>query len=143
MIKSYYWVLRTFFVLLLLATATGKMLDIVGFSKIIATYQLPIPESLLLPTAVAIALFELLLGLSILFGLRLYVSAILLIMMHIAYTLLAIITKLRGIAIDNCGCFGIYFGRPMTWGTVIEDSILVLLSVSFLFLIKKKNLLTK
>lgn len=33
--------------------------------------------------------------------------------------------SLGGIAIDNCGCFGVYFARPLTPYTLVEDLVLL------------------
>ena len=131
MTKTAYFVLRAFFILLLLTTALGKLLDNRGFAAVIDTYQFGIPEPLLLPLALGVSLFELGLASSIILGAYLRQCAILTILMHLGYTLMAIITNFRGIEILNCGCFGVFLARPMTWFTVVEDLILTALSVAF------------
>jgi hypothetical protein len=37
---------------------------------------------------------------------------------------------LRGKPILNCGCFGSVFARPLSWMTVVEDLVMVSLSVA-------------
>jgi len=40
--------------------------------------------------------------------------------------------------ISNCGCFGVYLPRPVTWATVAEDAALVLFSL-LLFALARRN----
>lgn len=124
---------RTLFCVLMLTTALGKLLDNRGFAAVLATYQFSIPEPLLLPLGLVVSLVELAIGLAILTGLQLRRAAQLTVVVHIGYLGLAVLTNLRGIALTNCGCFGVFLARPMTWYTVLEDAILLLLSLGFLW----------
>ena len=45
--------------------------------------------------------------------------------LHVGFTLLATITLLRGIEVPNCGCFGVFWARPLTYITVGEDIFMV------------------
>jgi hypothetical protein len=126
-----YVFLKWLFGLLVLAAALGKLLDNVGFAKVITTYQFGLAENILLPLALTISLLELLLAGYILREINPKRAGILLIAMHLGYTLLAIISNLRGLDIPNCGCFGVFYGRPMTWQTVVEDAALTALSYYF------------
>lgn len=123
--------LRVFFIILLITTAIGKLLDIQGFALVIDTYQFHIPYIALAPLALAVALFELFLGLALFARYRLRECAILIILMHVGYTVLATTSNLRGLELDNCGCFGVFLARPLTWFTVLEDLTLTALSVLF------------
>src|SRR5262245_47516579 len=125
--------LRTLFCVLMLTTALGKLIDNRGFAAVIATYQFSIPEPLLLPLGLVVSLVELAIGLAILTGLRLRNAAQLTVFVHVGYLALAVITNLRGIKLTNCGCFGVFLARPMSWTTVIEDAILLLLSLGFVW----------
>ncbi|GAB1264040.1 MauE/DoxX family redox-associated membrane protein [Aurantivibrio infirmus] len=140
--KILFSLLRWFFIVLLLTSAIGKLLDIVGFAAVIATYQFGIPSAALQFLALGLALFELFLGLSVLAGRHLRLCVALIILMHIGYLAIAIVTNLRGIALENCGCFGVFFARPMTWVTVVEDGILVLMSWMLFYLLCQRSLLT-
>jgi len=40
--------------------------------------------------------------------------------------------------LSNCGCFGVYLRRPLTWATVAEDAALVLFSL-LLFALARRN----
>jgi hypothetical protein len=126
-------VLRVFFCVLMLTTAIGKLLDNRGFAAVIATYQFSIPEPLLLPLGLGVSLAELAIGIALVAGLRLRSLAQLLIAVHVGYLALAVITNVRGLALANCGCFGVFLARPMAWATVVEDTLLLLLSFAFLW----------
>lgn len=122
--------LRWLFMLLMLATGIGKLLDMPGFVGVVATYRL-LPEALLTPSAWALVLTELLLAAWLLWGKRLQPAALLLIGMHLMYLVWQLLTLLRGISLDNCGCFGVFLARPLTWFTPLEDLLLIALAVWF------------
>jgi hypothetical protein len=128
-------ILKYFFVALLLTTAVGKLLDNRGFAQVISNYQLSIGEAYLLPLALFVSFFELSLGLSLIRSVQQKRNAILLILIHLGYSGLAALTLWRQIPLSNCGCFGVFWARPMTPMTLAEDVILVLLSVIFYFLV--------
>ena len=107
-------VIRYFLGVLFMATGIGKLL-------VIATYQLAIPEDLLLLLALSIALLEFTIALNLLRGRRLQSNVLATLCLHIAYTALAVTTLLRGILIENCGCFGAFLARPLRWSSVAED----------------------
>jgi hypothetical protein len=104
-----------------LASAVGKLLDNRGFSEALLTYRL-FPEGWLLELGLAISLFELVLGLWILSGTRLSWSAIVAALLHLQFVVIATVSNVRGLDIPNCGCFGVFAARPMTWMTVAEDA---------------------
>ena len=122
---------KYFFALLFITTAVGKLLDIPGFAAVIATYQL-VPMILHQPLALAVSLFELFLGLAIITNTRLKFCAYLTIFVHVGYVFLAVTTLIRGLELKNCGCFGVFLARPLTIQTVVEDCILLILSIFFL-----------
>lgn len=122
--------LRWLFMLLLLATGIGKLLDMPGFIGVVATYRL-LPELLVAPSAWALVVTELGLAAWLLWGKRLQSAALLLIGMHLMYLVWLLVTLLRGIQIDNCGCFGVFLARPLTWFTPLEDLLLIALAVWF------------
>ncbi|UQA91960.1 MauE/DoxX family redox-associated membrane protein [Streptomyces halobius] len=39
---------------------------------------------------------------------------------------LAVQAYARGLAIDNCGCFGSYFSQPLRWWVLVEDALMLL-----------------
>jgi hypothetical protein len=113
--------------LILLATGLGKLLDVPGFVQVLATYQ-ALPVWLLRPVAVAFVVLELRLAEWLLSGKRLSHAALASVALHSAFTAWSIVALLRGLNVPNCGCFGVFWARPLTWGTVGEDLFLVAIS---------------
>lgn len=138
-IQVVYLATRYFLGLLFLATSIGKLLDNRGFAEVIGTYQLGIPDGVLLPAALGVSLLELGIGLHILLGRALRLSVLGTLCFHVGYTTLAVVTLHRDIPIANCGCFGVFLARPLAWSTVIEDAVLVAISVVCLLLVNKKR----
>ncbi|MGH8606317.1 MAG: MauE/DoxX family redox-associated membrane protein [Gammaproteobacteria bacterium] len=126
---------RYFLGLLFLATGLGKLLDNRGFAQVLASYQLELPDGLLLPLALAISLAEFTIGLNILLSRGLLHNVLATLGFHVAYASLVLITLLRGIPLTNCGCFGVFLARPLRWMTFAEDLMLAAISlVSWLLL---------
>ncbi len=115
-----------------MTTAIGKLLDNRGFAKVIETYQFDLPKAILLPFALLISLTELYFAIQIFRNNHPKLNAWFAILSHFGYTVLAIVTLSRGIQLQNCGCFGVFWARPMTNQTVVEDATLLLISVLFL-----------
>ncbi len=122
------WFIRIFLGVLISAAGFGKLLDITGFTTIIENYRLGLPKRLLRPTAIIVSTFELAVGLAILTGFHLRGAAALSIVMHSGYFVLLTFSLLRGLELKNCGCFGVFFARPLRWYSPIEDLVLIYLS---------------
>lgn len=120
--------IRWFFVLLLAASAVGKLADMPGFYAVIKSYAL-LPEALIPVSAWALALSELGVALWLAMGRRVYVAALIVIALHVIYLVWLSIALARGLDIPNCGCFGVYWARPLTWFTLLEDLILLTLAI--------------
>ncbi len=133
------WAIRSFLGTLFLATGIGKLLDNRGFARVIATYELGIPEPGLLPLALAISLLELAVGINILRGRRLKQNVLATLVFHIGYTALAAATLVRGLPIENCGCFGVFLARPLRWSMVGEDLALAAVSAVGVFLLSNRS----
>jgi hypothetical protein len=43
-----------------------------------------------------------------------------------AWTALGVQAYLRGLAVDNCGCFGSYLTQRLTWFTLAQDGLLLI-----------------
>jgi uncharacterized membrane protein YphA (DoxX/SURF4 family) len=125
---------RLFLGLLFTATGLGKLLDNRGFAQVIASYELGLPGPALLPLGLFIALAELGIGANLLRGHRLRSNLWATLVFHLGYAGLAAITLWRGIALDNCGCFGVFLARPLSWGTVAEDCGLAAVSAFAIWL---------
>jgi hypothetical protein len=123
--------------LVLIATGVGKALDIQGFIGVVNTYQithglLSVSVGYLLP------FFEIILGAALLSKWKLPTTARVAVLMHAGFTIMLITTLLRGIDVPNCGCFGVFLARPLTWWTVIEDLAMLALAVIILRQAKKQ-----
>ncbi|MBM4264138.1 MAG: DoxX family membrane protein [Deltaproteobacteria bacterium] len=124
-------VLRLFFVALLAASALGKLLDMPGFYAIVGSYQ-ALPEEWTPFAAWALTLVELALALWLLSEKSLRRAALATCAIHAFYFVWLSVTLLRGLDLPNCGCFGVYWARPLRWHTPLED--LVLFVLAFLLL---------
>ncbi len=111
---------------IILGSSVGKALDLSGFASVLKTYQ-AFPESALFVIALAVTVFELLVGGWILSGWRLGFSAVTAAFMNFGYAVWMTITLFRGLELSNCGCFGVFFPRPLTWLSPIEDLVMVAL----------------
>jgi Methylamine utilisation protein MauE len=122
---------------ILLATAVGKLLDIPGFARVLGAYD-AIPAGALVPIAVAVPLAELALALWLFSGKNLAASALISAAMHAGYALWSAVSVLRGLKLPNCGCFGVFLGRPLGWSTVFEDLVLVGASLGLWVLVRRR-----
>jgi uncharacterized membrane protein YphA (DoxX/SURF4 family) len=122
-------VLRIIIGLVLTAASIAKLLNMPGFVSVVHSYGI-FPEGLHWPVAIAITVSELLIGFWLIWGRQLRKAAFSSLALHIIYAGFAGIMLLRGTSIINCGCFGPYLVRPLSWTTVGEN--LVLAALSFL-----------
>ena len=136
--KLLQWVLRIFIVGILLGSAVGKALDFSGFIEILKTYHV-FPPSLLIWVAVIVTASELFLGLWILSGWQLVMSALAAAGMNLVYAAWMTVTLLRGLELSNCGCFGVFFPRPLTWSSPIEDLVMVAFCCFLAYLAKTQE----
>jgi len=133
--------IRWFFVLLLAASGIGKLADMPGFYALVKSYAL-LPETVIPVSAWALAIFELVLAIWFALGKRIYVAAILVIALHFVYLAWLATALARGLKILNCGCFGVFWARPLTWFTLVEDLILLALAIVLWRSIGQKRSLT-
>lgn len=122
------WILGTLF----LAMAIGQVASFPIFVQILETYQfLPL---LSLPLwAGLIITAELLAGIGLLISNlskqnKLF-AATCGVIVAVFWTLLGLQAFLRGLDIQNCGCFGAYLGQPLRWWILLEDVIFVIVAV--------------
>jgi uncharacterized membrane protein YphA (DoxX/SURF4 family) len=123
--------LRLLIAFVLLVTGTAKLLDLPGFVAVVATYQV-LPEPLLAPAAWLVAAGELGLAAWLLSGRLLAAAAAVSALLHAGYMGWAALALSRGLVIPNCGCFGVFWGRPLSILTLFEDAALVALSLLLL-----------
>lgn len=108
----------------MLATGAGKLLDLEGFTRVIATYDV-LPSILLWPAAISMTAAELALAAWLFSGANLRLAAIAATLMHCLFLVWISAALWRGLEIENCGCFGVFFARPLTPTTLIEDGVMV------------------
>jgi Methylamine utilisation protein MauE len=116
--------MRVFFALLLAASAMGKLLDMPGFYRIVESYD-TFSTAFIPPLAWLLALTELALVAWVVSGGRLVLAAAAIIALHVVYFMWVGVALIRGLHIANCGCFGVYWPRPLTAYTLLEDAILL------------------
>lgn len=129
--------LRIFIATILLTTGVGKALDIPGFVEVLITYQ-AFANWMLYPVALGMIATELILSLWLFSGRTIYWAAYASLGLHAIFTLWATVSILRGLDIPNCGCFGVFFARPLDGWTILEDLVMVALS-GLLLVFARKN----
>lgn len=109
---------------ILLASALGKSLDLPGFVEVLKTYQ-AFSAAMLWPLALAVTGIEWALGVWVLSGWCLRAAALAAAGLNGIYAVWMTGTLLRGLELENCGCFGVFLAQPLRWYSPIEDLVLV------------------
>ena len=137
-INAFIQVSRLFFILLMMASGIGKLLDMQGFYAVVESYQL-LPSLLIPPAAWALTLLEIVVGLGLCVP-RLWVLVTLTLPpLHVFYLLGLSSALMRGLSLSNCGCFGVFWARPLTMYSIVEDVVLLTWAVSFCWLAKRSK----
>jgi hypothetical protein len=129
--RSYSWyraIPRVFVGLVLVSTGIGKGLDMLGFVAILDGYQLQ-PHWASVFLAYTLPFIEFGIGISLLMAFRRVTTAWLAVGFHILMLSVVVITLMRGIELENCGCFGVFLARPLTPITAIEDVVMLVMSL--------------
>ena len=134
--KPFLIVSRLFFVVLMFLSAGGKLLDMVGFYNIVASYQI-LPPFLIPAAAWALTLLELFIGVVLMLPRTWRLATYTLPPIHVFYLLGLSAALLRGLALQNCGCFGVYWARPLTTYSIIEDVVLLSWACAFVWAAKR------
>lgn len=119
--------LRLFIAVVLLTTGLGKALDIPGFVEVLITYQ-ALADWMLYPVALGTTATELITSFWLFSGRLVFWAALASLGLHVVFTLWTAVTFLRGLDIPNCGCFGVFFARPLDGWTIVEDLVMVAFS---------------
>lgn len=125
--KTLLIVTRWFIAIILILAALGKMLDLKGYYDVLITYQL-FPDFTLWPIVIFMPLLELFIAFSMISKWQLHNGALASILLHAAFAVVLVFELLRGTQIPNCGCFGVFMARPLTWATPVEDIMMIGLS---------------
>ena len=113
--------------LVFFATALGKALDVAGFARILGTYQL-FPDMLLIALAPGIIALEFCIAVGLLREETRRPAALVAMWLAAGNGLLLSFTLWRGIALENCGCFGVFLARPLTLLSPLEDVVLLVMA---------------
>jgi hypothetical protein len=105
----------------------GQVSDFGGFSAILATYDVATGRAADVLAAVIIAA-EVAAGVALLTSRYRVPGAVLGLAVTVAWTVLAAQAFARGLAVPNCGCFGVYFGQELRWWVLLEDAEFILLA---------------
>ena len=114
-------------------TGAMKLLNLKGFSIIVATYGI-LPRKLVKPSAYAQPIIEFAIGLWILSGKRLFYAAIAGLLMIIIANFFVLTALVKKKKIQNCGCYGVNIKVPLTWKKFLENiiwtALFILLSIA-------------
>jgi uncharacterized membrane protein YphA (DoxX/SURF4 family) len=119
--------LRWAFALLLTIAGATKLADMRGFYAVVEAYRV-LPEVMVPIAAWVLAIGELALAAWLLSARAPRAAASALVVLHVVYFGWISVAALRGLEIANCGCFGVYWPRPLTALTFVEDAVLIALA---------------
>lgn len=123
--------LRVVLGLTLVATSVGKALDVAGFRDVMRTYDV-FPDWALWPIALFMPVLEGFIALSMLTGWRLARGIQASLLLHASFASLLTLELLRSMHLKNCGCFGVFWARPLTWQSPVEDVIMLAITAGIL-----------
>ena len=78
------------------------------------------------------------LSLWLLSGRRLPQAALWAAFLHSAFFIWSTVALIRGLEIENCGCFGVFWARPLTPSILVEDGIMIAFSIA-LFVVNSRS----
>ena len=110
--------------LLVVAMAAGQLGDTGGFADILRSYAVFGAAAGTL--AAAIPIVELVAAAGLLAGRRFGGS--LGIAVAVFWSALGAQAFVRGLTVENCGCFGVYLGQELRWWTLLQDVYVLLLA---------------
>ncbi len=113
---------RVVLALLLLAMTVGQLADFPGFVDVLRDYDTG-AASVAWIAAIGLVAGEVT-GAALLLSGRTSVrrsGAVVALAVAVTWSALALFAFARGIAIDNCGCFGVYLAQPLRWWVLLED----------------------
>lgn len=104
---------------LLAAMAAGQLSDPGGFVDILRDYRM-IPPALVPAFAGALMALEAAAAVLLFRGRR--AGGSLALTVAVVWSVLAVTAFARGLALTNCGCFGVHLGQSLRWWVLVEDA---------------------
>ena len=118
--------------LLLAGMAAGQLASLESFEDALASYELLgglLPAAVIgLPALEALAALALL-GSRLLPPRAARTAGALGVAVAVAWSVLAAQAFARGLAVENCGCFGAYLSQELRWWVLLEDAYQLLLAL--------------
>jgi hypothetical protein len=99
--------------------ALGQASDLKGFETALAGYRV-VPGTVLAPAARAVIALEAVAALALLRRWR--GGEILALAAAVAWSAAGVEAFARGLALQNCGCFGTQLRQPLRWWVLLEDA---------------------
>jgi hypothetical protein len=120
---------RRILAILLLAMAAGQISNPAGFVDALVAYELG-GRTVAWAVAVPIVLAEAVSGVGLLRrgGILRQVAPALAVAVALAWTILGTQAFVRGLVLDNCGCFGVHLPQPLRWWVLLEDAEFIALA---------------
>lgn len=120
---------RRILALLLLVMAGGQLSNLPGFVDAVEGYRIGGRDAAW-AFAITILVTEAVSGIGLLLApppaRRLGSS--LAVVAAVAWTVMGVQAFARGLALENCGCFGVHFAQPLRWWVLLEDAEFIALA---------------
>jgi hypothetical protein len=118
--------------LLLAGMAAGQLASLAAFGEALESYDLLGP---LVPAAkLGLPVVEVLVAVGLLLSrplppLAAKAAGLAGVLVALVWATLAVQAFVRGLVVENCGCFGAYFAQRLRWWVLLEDAYLLLLAL--------------
>ena len=107
-----------------IGTGGSKLLAIDEFVGVVANYRL-LPQSLARPFALSLPFIEIAAGVGILLTPIRVIAALIVALLLLAFSTAIAVNLIRGRTFIDCGCFRIRSRRPISWGLVIRNIVML------------------
>jgi hypothetical protein len=120
---------RRILAVLLLAMAAGQLSDLIGFVDALEAYELG-RRTTAWTLAISAVLAEAVSGVGLIRrdGSARRIAPAVAVAVAVGWTILGTQAFVRGLALENCGCFGVHLAQPLRWWVLLEDAEFVALA---------------
>lgn len=105
-----------------------KIIDLKGFVYIVEKYGEIVQRFGRIP-AYILPFAELIVGVMLLAGFYLAIASGIAMLMAVLFGAMVASALIKHKKLENCGCFGAKFKKPITWKSLVEDIVFFLLSL--------------